>query len=105
MVRLVPVTFRFPAALAPLARCVSVAGAFNGWSSTSHPLGKGPDGDWVATVYLPPGRVLYYFCVDGATWLDPLDEGRVPNAWGSEYSVRYVREASRGAPSPIPPSA
>jgi hypothetical protein len=42
-------------------------------------------------VYLPPGRVLYSFWVDGMMWLDPNDEGRVPNAWGSEYSVRYVR--------------
>jgi len=23
-------------------------------------------------------------------WLDPADEGRVPNGWGSEYSIRHV---------------
>src|SRR5438445_12610879 len=28
--------------------------------------------------------------VDGAALLDPEDEGRLPNGWGSEYLVRYV---------------
>jgi hypothetical protein len=23
-------------------------------------------------------------------WLDPEDEGRLPNGWGSEYSVRHI---------------
>jgi hypothetical protein len=48
------------------------------------------DNGWTITVYLPPGRVVYAFSADGALWLDPEDQERVPNGWGSEYSVRYV---------------
>jgi 1,4-alpha-glucan branching enzyme len=88
---LVPVTFRLPRVRVPGAWRVSVVGSFNGWDTDAHPLTRTPSGEWVTTVYLPPGRVLYSFWVDGMMWLDPNDEGRVPNAWGSEYSVRYVR--------------
>ncbi len=91
---LVPVTFRFPGALAPRARRVAVTGSFNGWNPTTHPLMQVPSGDWTLTVFLPPGRVVYCFSVDGDAWLDPGDEERIPNGWGSEYSVRYVRPAS-----------
>lgn len=92
---LVPVTFRFPSRLAPTAAQVAVVGSFNGWDPTAHPMVRSPEGDWVRTVYLPPGRLVYGFWVDGTLWLDPNDEGRVPNAWGSEYSVRTVRPATQ----------
>jgi len=87
---LVPVTFRFPGNLAPRARQVCIAGSFNRWDPESHPLKPTSDGDWTATIYLPPGRVVYCYWVDGTVWLDPGDDGRVPNAWGSEYSVRFI---------------
>lgn len=92
---LVPVVFRFPDTLVPHARHVAVLGAFNGWNPTVHPLTKTADGDWMITIYLPPGRTVYHFSVDGAFWLDPHDEGRIPNGWGSEYSIRYIRERMR----------
>lgn len=94
---LVPVTFRFPGNRTPRMWRVSVVGPFNGWNPAAHPLTRTPDGDWTTTIFLPPGRVLYCFWIDGAMWLDPNDEGRVPNAWGSEYSVRHAR--------PLAPSA
>jgi 1,4-alpha-glucan branching enzyme len=89
MATLVPVTFRFPAGLAPTARTVSVIGSFNGWNPAVHKLRRAEDA-WALTVYLTPGRAVYCFSVDGTMWLDPSDEGRVPNGWGSEYSVRHV---------------
>ena len=92
MSTLVPVVFRFPDALAPNAHQIAVLGSFNGWAPTAHPLTRTAQGNWAITIYLPPGRVLYHFSVDGTFWLDPSDEGRVPNSWGTEYSVRYVRE-------------
>jgi len=52
------------------------------------------------TLYLPPGRTIYCFNVDGAYWLDPDDDGRVPNGWGSEYSVRHVGASGPPAPEP-----
>ena len=61
------VTFRFPVSLSPAAR-----------------------GDWTISIYLPPGRVVYHFDVDGGVWLNPNDDRRMRNAWGSEYSVRHV---------------
>jgi AMP-activated protein kinase-like protein len=98
---LVPVRFRFPGVLAPGAQRVAVLGSFNGWDPTVHLLTKTGDGDWAITIYLPPGRALYHFSVDGRFWLDPHDEGRVPNGWGSEYSIRHVRAADAPAPQPL----
>ena len=90
MTTLVPVTFRFPAGLMPTARTVSVIGSFNGWNPAVHRMRRTSDGDWLTTVYLTPGRAVYCFSVDGTMWLDPTDDGRVPNGWGSEYSVRHI---------------
>ncbi len=92
---LTPVVFRFPGTLAPRAGRVSVVGSFNGWDPKAHLLTKTANGDWTITIYLPPGRTVYQFSVDGAFWLDPRDEGRIPNCWGSEYSIRYVRRRMR----------
>jgi hypothetical protein len=69
-----------------------VIGTFNGWNPAVHPPVRTTTGDWTITIYLPPGRAVYLFSVDGATWLDPRGDGRIPNAWGSEYSVRDVTE-------------
>lgn len=91
MTTVVPVTFRFPMRLAPAAGHVSLVGSFNGWDSASHSMRqRAANAEWTITVYLPPGRVVYLFSVDGAMWLDPEDDGRLPNGWGSEYSVRHV---------------
>jgi 1,4-alpha-glucan branching enzyme len=90
MATVVPVTFCFPVRLAPTARDVSVIGSFNGWKPTVHRMRRTTGDDWAITVYLSPGRIVYLFCVDGAMCLDPKDEGRVPNSWGSEYSVRHI---------------
>ena len=87
---LVPVTFRFPTVLTPAAQRVSLIGPFNGWTPRVHPLAKAGDYWWTITVYVPAGRVVYLFEVDGITWLDPQDDGRIPNGWGSEYSVRNI---------------
>ena len=89
---LVPVIFRFPGTLAPRAGQVAVVGSFNGWNPAAHLLTKTSDGDWTITLYLPPGRAVYGFSVDGTLWLDPHDEGRICNSWGSEYSIRYIRQ-------------
>jgi len=86
------VTLQFPGSLAPGARRVALVGPFNGWDSAVHPLVRTAGGDWAITIYLPPGRVTYHFDVDGVAWLDPNDDERIPNAWGSEYSVRHVTE-------------
>ena len=93
MATLIAVRFTFPQWLAPEARQVAVVSSFNGWDPRAHQLSKTHEGDWRITVFLPPGRIIYCFSVDGMPWLDPCDDERVPNGWGSEYSVRYVRNA------------
>jgi 1,4-alpha-glucan branching enzyme len=85
-----PTVFRFSTRLCPAARNVSVIGTFNQWDPAAHQLRRAANGDWTITVYLPTGRVVYAFMVDGLAWLDPVDDDRVPNGWGSEYSVRYI---------------
>ncbi len=88
----VPVKFVFPSVLAPRAQRVAVVSSFNHWDDRAHPLTKTPNGDWSITVFLPPGRVVYCFCVDGKFHLDPGHAERVANGRGSEYSIRYVRD-------------
>ena len=97
LAELVPVTFQFPNALAPTTARVSILGPFNGWTAGVHVMQKTQGSCWAITLYLPPGRAVYCFEVDGARWLDPHDDARIPNGWGSEYSVRFV--AGRGAGS------
>jgi len=97
---LVPVVFRFPGGLTPSANQVAVLGPWNGWNPRAHALAKDPQGVWMITLYLPPGRTIYCFNVDGTYWLDPHDDGRVPNGWGSEYSVRHVGASRPPAPEP-----
>ena len=87
---LVPVTFRFPGSLVPRARRVTVIGPFNGWRGNSHRLTRIPGGDWIITFFLPPGRVVYGFDVDGTRWPDPRSGDRMSTGWGSELSVRHV---------------
>ena len=92
MATVIPVDFIFPHVLAPTAQWVAVIGPFNGWDPLVHLLKKTQKGDWRITVYLPPGRIVYCFSIDGVPRLDPCDKGRVLNGWGREYSVRYVKE-------------
>ena len=94
---LAPVMFRFPAGLVPGAQRVAVVGPFNGWNRAAHTMSRRAGGDWTVTIYLPPGRVVYLFDVDGEFWLDPDDEQRMPNSWGSEYSIRHVVSTPAGA--------
>ena len=95
MAAVVPVRFTFPGVLAPGAQRVAVVSPFNSWDGKAHPLTKTSNGNWSITVFLPPGRVVYRFCVDGIPWLDPGEEGRVVNAAGWECSVRYVRRGMK----------
>ena len=102
MTTLAPVTFRLAAGLVPDARRVSVVGPFNGWNHMVHTMTRRTGGDWRVTIYLPPGRIIYLFDVDGEFWLDPDDEARTPNAWGTEYSVRQVATTPAGAKAAAP---
>lgn len=85
------------------AKQVFVAGSFNGWNATSHPLKRIPDGDWVLTLDLPPGEYEYKFVIDGRWICHPgCDgackgcEGCVPNAFGTMNRILKVADHQGG---------
>jgi len=75
----------------PAARTVAVAGTFNGWSITSHPMR--PDASrrrWTATVSLPPGEHLFMYVVDGSWVTPPQAADYVDDGFGARNGVVVV---------------
>ncbi len=70
---------------------VAVAGDFNGWSGTSHPMERQGHDLWALELDLPPGRHEYKFLVDARQWWNDPDAPKVPNLWGSENSYVDVQ--------------
>jgi hypothetical protein len=70
---------------APRAARVTLVGDFNAWNGDETPLVRDPaSGIWTAMVPLAPGRHVYAFMVDGATWtLDP----RAPTAQDPDFGT------------------
>jgi 1,4-alpha-glucan branching enzyme len=66
----------------PDAASVAIAGDFNGWSTSSHPMMRAGD-RWTAVVALPPGEHLFMYVIDGDTWIEPPSVAdRVPDGFG-----------------------
>ncbi len=82
---------------APDAGTVFIAGCFNDWSTTSHPMTKSETGEWTVSLDLPPGTYEYKFIVDGQ-WCCEVgcDEPHsgcpncLPNAFGTMNRVLLV---------------
>lgn len=55
----------------PQAKAVYLAGDFNNWSTTSHPMRRESDGTFWIVVKLAPGKYEYKFVVDGQWTADP----------------------------------
>lgn len=86
-----PAGVRFALTL-PDARTVAVAGTFNQWSSSSHPLARERSGIWQVVVALPPGEHLFMYVVDGTQWVSPpRAEDFVDDGFGSKNGVVVVR--------------
>jgi 1,4-alpha-glucan branching enzyme len=81
------IEFSFPA---PQAQNVFIAGSFNQWNPSSHPLKKDEHGVWKITLPLTPGRYEYRFMTDGKWENDPFCEGCHPNELGTMNCVRIV---------------
>ena len=77
----------------PHAGSVAVAGTFNQWSTSSHPLSQDrSSGEWMALVPLSPGEHLFMFVVDGTRWLTPpAAENYVDDGFGARNGVVVVR--------------
>lgn len=75
------------------AKSVAVAGSFNGWSPTAHPMRSvGPDGTWSVEIVLPAGEHKFMYVIDGRRWLTPptADEF-VDDGFGQVNGVKIVR--------------
>ena len=70
---------------------VSVAGTFNNWDPTAHPLKNGArTGIYTATLPLASGRHEYRFVVNGVWCTDPNCPETVTNGLGSRNNVLTV---------------
>ena len=80
------------AVVQPDASNVAVAGTFNQWSTSSHPLERDrSSGEWTALVRLAPGEHLFMYVVDGTQWLSPpAAEGYVDDGFGARNGVVVV---------------
>jgi len=70
---------------------VVVAGTFNRWSLTAHPLKDNPGpGHFKASLRIPTGRHEYKFVVNGNWIPDPTCAEQTPDGHGSWNSVLHV---------------
>lgn len=93
----IPVAFTFKPPIP--ATSVSVAGSFNGWSTTANPMSD-PEGDgiWTTVIELSPGTYQYKFVVNGNNWYeDPYSADYAPDGFGGKNSVIYVGVAKPDA--------
>jgi 1,4-alpha-glucan branching enzyme len=86
-----PINLRFQA---PDAGSVHIAGNFNDWNTSSHPLKQGTSsktkGTWQRTLYLEPGEYEYRFIVDGVWHDDPNSSEKRVNEFGGYNFVLRV---------------
>lgn len=75
---------------APGATQVFIAGDFNDWNLTSHPMEKRHDGQWSVQVQLNHGHHHYLFFVDGKPTLDPRAQGIGRNELNEKVSLIAV---------------
>ena len=67
---------------------VFVAGDFNDWSHTAHPLSdEGHPGEFRRYIFVEPGRYEYKFSINGQWHIDPNCTAWAPNKFGSLNSV------------------
>ncbi len=76
--------------LAPSAQRVVLAGDFNQWDLSSHPLKREKNGVWKASLNLNPGRYGYRFFVDGEWQNDPSCCDFVDNPFGTSNCLKIV---------------
>lgn len=80
------------------ARSASIAGTFNDWSATTHPMRRNDDlGVFELCLRLPPGKYLYRLVMDGVWSSDPHNETCEPNPFGEANSAIVVRSGPGSA--------
>lgn len=86
------VTFMLPKAAAPDAKCVTIVGDFNNWSTTETQLKKLKNGDFKVTLELLCDREYRFrYLIDASRWEnDWFADKYVPNRYGCDDSVVAV---------------
>ena len=73
------VTFSLPREAAPEASSVAVAGSFNNWDLSSHPMTRLENGDYAIVIELEAGKEHEFrFVIDDTQW---------ENAWNADKYV------------------
>ena len=80
-------TFRLKAY--PNAKTVYLSGDISRWSPNAIPM-KREGSEWVASVYLSPGKHKYKFVVDGEWVMDPANKLWEQNEYGTGNSVIWI---------------
>jgi 1,4-alpha-glucan branching enzyme len=75
---------------APQATSVFIAGDFNQWNLSAHPLKQDRKGVWKTSLALGPGRYEYRFLVNGQWQNDPNCSSLVENRFGTFNCLRIV---------------
>jgi len=75
---------------APQAKSVFIAGNFNQWNLSAHPLKRDKKGVWKISLPLGPGRYEYRFLVDGQWQNDPNCSSFIENPFGTLNCLRIV---------------
>jgi len=75
------------------ARSVSLAGSFNQWSASSHPLLRQDGrGVWAIVVPLARGEHTFMYVVNGTEWVSPPQaEDYIDDGLGAKNGVVVVR--------------
>jgi 1,4-alpha-glucan branching enzyme len=75
---------------APQAKSVFVAGNFNQWNLSAHPLKRDKKGVWKISLTLGPGQYEYRFLVDGEWQNDPGCYSLIENPFGTLNCLKIV---------------
>ena len=74
----------------PDAEEVILTGDFNNWNDKTHQMKKYKGGVWKKIVMLPPGRCEYKFLVDGRWILDPNNDQKCSNCYGTYNNILII---------------
>ncbi|NWF94034.1 MAG: isoamylase early set domain-containing protein [Syntrophaceae bacterium] len=71
-------------------KSVFIAGSFNQWNLSAHPLKQDKKGVWKISLPLGSGRYEYRFLVDGQWQNDPNCSSFIENPFGTLNCLRVV---------------
>jgi 1,4-alpha-glucan branching enzyme len=72
---------------APESQAVQLVGDFTSWKDDAIRLTRSSDGQWRATVSLPPGRYRFAYLLDGHEWRTDPRATTVSDGFGQATSI------------------